>query len=659
MVDNAGVHTNTDFWTIANLSATGGNAGVCNYGECEFYDRNFKFYQTLALSTGTWEFGVTGFHRAGNHSTYFYAGVDKILIPGVESSVVNNMADAKTYFDNGNGKVALKFLVETAGDIEIGIDNQDTETDKWTIFRDFTLKYFGAPDYSIYTTRLAELATEAAAIKGTVPAAVYTTLNDVVTTNNTTHDNKAEYIAAVEAIENAIAEAVTKQGAYAAYNTLNTAVQALYDVADYEEVTNGAHETLGTALSTAAADVETKTTVEDINAVAETLKDAGATYAGAANPTGNAKFNLTFLLTNPDLTGYSWTTVDGWNTDQNQPVQNSQAMYTEGEGYYYEYWSEATNATEGYTVYLTTSLPEGTYEMTAKAKAGWGAGASQPNGAQAITFSAGDTDGSAITATTLADAQIDFVQKENGEVKIGLKAHEGNTCNWMGIGYVELYEVPATVITIDEDVDFVAQSAAATVELKRTIKANTWNTIVLPFQLNADELKAAFGDDVEIAEFSENSENAEAAVVNFTTMETPAIAPNKPVLLKTSTAGSEYTFEGRTIAEGEAKVAGANVTFVGTYAAVTAVKNGDYFIGNDQLWKSSGNSTIKGTRAYIDVPRDNMQVKMFINGITTSISEINGAAAAENGAIFNLAGQRVGKAQKGIFIQNGKKVIVK
>ncbi len=145
LIDNAGVHTNTDYWTITNVSDPGWNssAGVCNYGECEFYSRNFKFFQTLALGKGTWEFGVTGFHRAGNHNTNFYAGDSKILIPGVENTVVNSMEEAKTYFDNGNGKVALKFFIENGQNVEVGIDNQDTETDRWTIFRDFTLKYYG------------------------------------------------------------------------------------------------------------------------------------------------------------------------------------------------------------------------------------------------------------------------------------------------------------------------------------------------------------------------------------------------------------------------------------------------------------------------------------------------------------------------------------
>ena len=45
--------------------------------------------------------------------------------------------------------------------------------------------------------------------------------------------------------------------------------------------------------------------------------------------------------------------------------------------------------------------------------------------------------------------------------------------------------------------------------------------------------------------------------------------------------------------------------------------------------------------------------------IVTAISNINAEASAKNGAIYNLAGQRVSKATKGVFIINGKKVIVK
>ena len=44
------------------------------------------------------------------------------------------------------------------------------------------------------------------------------------------------------------------------------------------------------------------------------------------------------------------------------------------------------------------------------------------------------------------------------------------------------------------------------------------------------------------------------------------------------------------------------------------------------------------------------------NGIETID---NSQSSINNGAIYNLQGQRVNKAQKGVFIQNGKKIIVK
>ncbi len=662
MVDNASVSQNTNYWTAVGTPNTNYSWAVCNYGECEFYQQNFKFYQTLALNPGTWEFGVTGFHRAGNHSTYFYAGEDKILIPGVGSDVVNTMAAAKTYFDGGNGKVALKFLVEEAGNIEIGIDNQDTETDKWTIFRNFTLKYFGAPDYTVYDEQLAAAVAAAKAVEGNVPAAVYTTLDGVVTENNKTYTKKADYLAAIAAIESATTTAKTTESTYAAYKLDKAAAEALAAVANDNSEANGVFVA---AISSAATDAEAATTVEAINAAAASLKTAMTTYVFAANPVGDgAKFDCTFLLTNPDVSSFpAWTPradVPGWYTDMedgnSQTMTNDAATSEDGtKTHFFEYWSNPAKANDAFALYQKVTLPAGTFDISCYAFA-----QDQYAGTNSVGvyFYANDTQGSAVTTTRLTQAGISFVNTAEQEVKIGLKTIAGNSYNWMGIGYVELYKVPAKVVTIDENADYVAENAAATVELKRTIKANVWNTIVLPFQLNADELKAAFGDDVQIAEFSDAGESEAAVTVNFNVMATPAITPNKPVLLKTSTAGTEYTFEGRTVAAGEAKFAGTYVDFVGTYAAKTTIAEGNYFISADKLYKSEGATTVKGTRAYIDAKNASAGVKLFIGGIETAISEINGDAA-EQGAIFNLAGQRVNNAQKGIYIVGGKKVLVK
>lgn len=158
IIDNPTVSKNTDYWTKEGTPNTSYSWAAVNYGETEFYQQNFKFYQKVILGRGTYSFGVTGFHRAGNHSTYFYAGEDKVLIPGVESSVVNSMAAAKDYFDEGNGLLILKFALEDdENNIEIGIENKDTQTDKWTIFRNFELYYHGAQiDLSSYEDAWAE-----------------------------------------------------------------------------------------------------------------------------------------------------------------------------------------------------------------------------------------------------------------------------------------------------------------------------------------------------------------------------------------------------------------------------------------------------------------------------------------------------------------------
>lgn len=158
IIDNPTVSKNTDYWTKEGTPNTSYSWAAVNYGETEFYQQNFKFYQKVILGRGTYSFGVTGFHRAGNHSTYFYAGDDKVLIPGVESSVVNTMEAARDYFDEGNGLLILKFALEDdENNIEIGIENKDTQTDKWTIFRNFELYYHGAQvDLSSYEDAWAE-----------------------------------------------------------------------------------------------------------------------------------------------------------------------------------------------------------------------------------------------------------------------------------------------------------------------------------------------------------------------------------------------------------------------------------------------------------------------------------------------------------------------
>lgn len=80
---------------------------------------------------------------------------------------------------------------------------------------------------------------------------------------------------------------------------------------------------------------------------------------------------------------------------------------------------------------------------------------------------------------------------------------------------------------------------------------------------------------------------------------------------------------------------------------------GFYLVNNGQ--------TVPAGKAYLEVTAPGVKGFTFdFDGVATGVNAIaKGQEATANGQIFNLAGQRVNKAQKGLYIVNGKKVLVK
>ena len=340
LIDNPTVSENVDYWNVENVGRPydWSSGPTTNYGETEFYQSTFDFNQTLTLAKGTYEFGVTGFHRAGNHATYFYAGEDKVLIPGVESSVVNDMAEAKTYFDNGNGKVALKFALDNESNtLKIGIVNNDTETDRWTIFRNFTLKYYGSQvDLSSYVELLASTVTAANAVEGTVPSAVYQILAAVVTENNKTYTTKEAYLTAIATIEEAIATAKAMQDPYNRYKIVKAAVIAI-------------SETIST--SEADAQAEAATTTEALDAAVVTLRTSLLSYLPTAVVAEGEFIDLTdAMVDNPTVR----QNTNYWTIEGTPNGTYSWGKVANEECEFYQ---------QNFDFYQTLTLSKGTYEF--------------------------------------------------------------------------------------------------------------------------------------------------------------------------------------------------------------------------------------------------------------------------------------------------------
>ena len=240
-------------------------------------------------------------------------------------------------------------------------------------------------------------------------------------------------------------------------------------------------------------------------------------------------------------------------------------------------------------------------------------------------------------------------------------------------------------ITLDENVGITDETPTGeqNVLVKRTISANNWNTICLPFDMSAEQIKSAFGDATQLADFTgcvatydEEEENCLAIKVNFTDATT--ITANKPCLIKVSKAVKEFKVDGVTINANEANayVVKDENYMIGTYTPDIKIgTNRIYmlFLSNNKFYYSKGTAKMKAFRAYFDFQDEltdksagvsNAKISFFVDE-TTGISDINTKTKVDSDAVYNINGQYVGKnidmntLPKGVYIINGKKKIVK
>lgn len=99
-----------------------------------------------------------------------------------------------------------------------------------------------------------------------------------------------------------------------------------------------------------------------------------------------------------------------------------------------------------------------------------------------------------------------------------------------------------------------------------------------------------------------------------------------------------------------------NTENVASESAAFILANGKHGVGFYKL--SSANRTIHGSRAFYTAPAEAQAVSAFLlEDNVTGIEEIE--TSADKAPIYDLSGRRVAKAEKGVYIQNGRKIFVK
>lgn len=203
------------------------------------------------------------------------------------------------------------------------------------------------------------------------------------------------------------------------------------------------------------------------------------------------------------------------------------------------------------------------------------------------------------------------------------------------------------------------------VKLNRTLVANKWNTLCVPFAISGEEIKANFGEGTLVEKFEAVNGNT----VNFA--DATSIEAGVPYLIKPTVAGTTYTFNGKDVIADAPKTEGnAEVTFQGIYSPTDITNNGTVKAAGvtedgKVLFVNAGSKT-KAFRCFFTIS-DNASItpamlKVSIKGVETAINSIvMGNNNAADNAIYNLQGQRVNgnSLTKGIYIKNGKKFAVK
>lgn len=241
---------------------------------------------------------------------------------------------------------------------------------------------------------------------------------------------------------------------------------------------------------------------------------------------------------------------------------------------------------------------------------------------------------------------------------------------------ITVYVALPSEITLNENSESntIEAKTGVNVTLKRTMVANEWNTICLPFDVTMDKAKAAFGDNVKIVELDTKAA-VDANVLSFKA--STGIVAATPYLIKPSAVSETgtYTFEGVDITETNDENAYVKnpIAFKGIFNMVDITKDVDNvgascyaaFLGADNKIykaKANGNKT-KGFRAYFAIPNSASAsaLRVVIDGTATSIKNIYSEVVESNAPVYNLQGQRVdgNNLTPGIYVKAGKKFVVK
>ena len=236
-------------------------------------------------------------------------------------------------------------------------------------------------------------------------------------------------------------------------------------------------------------------------------------------------------------------------------------------------------------------------------------------------------------------------------------SNEGGSTKVAPISYDGIKPV---VYVIDENEGFVSPAndvEHATIRLKRTLSKDHWNTFAVPFDITTF--------DGEIREYS----SLVGQTMQFT--KTDEMQAGKPYLVKPNADIVDPVFDDVTLSQAQATIVnkGGDYYFTAAYGPtdLSTDKHHMFLTTNGQLAYplDDAHRQLKGMRAYIEMLNGTPAPSMAIEGDATGISTMHNSQCIMHNEVYDLQGRKIvngksvnGKLQRGLYIVNGKKVII-
>lgn len=255
-------------------------------------------------------------------------------------------------------------------------------------------------------------------------------------------------------------------------------------------------------------------------------------------------------------------------------------------------------------------------------------------------------------------------------------------------------DCPEEFLVLDEDetLDDNRSLTKATMVFHRTFKTGKWSSLILPVDMNADQVKAAFGEEAKVARF--NRLEDKWIYFDMQADNNLHIEKNVPYIIKptklptavnrTYNVGGEktkhinglvytvtgigYTDQTEPLQHEDTENTNG-MTHYGSYKNPTVVPADSYILHNsgDMVHTAVDHKNIKSYRTWLreTTPSgETLQMRVEQNdGPSTGIKVIEETAKNAN-AVYNVSGMRMNSSNtdnlpKGVYIINNKKVVIK